>query len=98
MTEPNPFQVLEVKRSYFAQLQKHPPHTDPEGFRRLRAAYETLIAARGLASAFVDAPCATGVWVGRAATQGQMTGEDANRMNRRIPIVFWHRTVGGGRA
>ncbi|HUK66431.1 MAG TPA: J domain-containing protein [Anaeromyxobacteraceae bacterium] len=48
--------LAEVKRAYFKRLQKHPPHADPDGFRRLRAAYEALLAPRGLASAFVDAP------------------------------------------
>src|SRR5439155_9465721 len=49
--EESPFQVLgiaptldlgAVKRAYFAALTRHPPHADPEGFRRLRAAYEPL--------------------------------------------------------
>jgi hypothetical protein len=61
----NPFAVLGVaptpdagvvKRAYFAQLAKHPPHTDPAGFQRLRAAYESLQAPGGLAHAFATAP------------------------------------------
>jgi len=31
-----------IKRAYFAALQRHPPHADPEGFRRIRTAYERL--------------------------------------------------------
>lgn len=31
-----------IKRAYFTALKLHPPHQDVEGFRRLRAAYETL--------------------------------------------------------
>lgn len=31
-----------VKRGYFAALTRHPPHVDPEGFRRIREAYEVL--------------------------------------------------------
>lgn len=49
--EKSPFGVLEIaptldmaaiKRAYFAALAKHPPHSDPEGFKRIRAAYEAL--------------------------------------------------------
>ena len=35
--------LADVKRAYFAVLQKHPPHADPDGFRRIRAAYELLM-------------------------------------------------------
>jgi curved DNA-binding protein CbpA len=65
MANPDPFSVLEiaptldaaqVKRAYFAKLQKHPPHADPEGFRRLRTAYEALTAPGALALAFIVAP------------------------------------------
>lgn len=45
-----------LKRAYFAGLAKHPPHADPEGFRRLRAAYEALTAPGGLEGAFATAP------------------------------------------
>ncbi len=47
----NPFEVLglaptmdvaEIKRAYFCALGMHPPHSDPDGFRHLRAAYELL--------------------------------------------------------
>lgn len=31
-----------IKRAYFAALTRHPPHADPEGFRRVREAYERL--------------------------------------------------------
>lgn len=31
-----------IKRAYFGELQRHPPHADPEGFRRIRDAYEQL--------------------------------------------------------
>ncbi|MEM9454220.1 MAG: hypothetical protein AAGF11_08585 [Myxococcota bacterium] len=31
-----------VKQAYFAMLAESPPHTDPDGFQRIRAAYETL--------------------------------------------------------
>jgi hypothetical protein len=61
----DPFSVLEiaptmslaqVKRAYFLQLQKHPPHSDPDGFRQLRAAYESLVAPGALGLAYVTAP------------------------------------------
>ncbi len=65
MANSDPFAVLEiaptldpaqVKRAYFAGLQKHPPHADPEGFRRLRTAYETLTFPGALPLAFIAAP------------------------------------------
>jgi curved DNA-binding protein CbpA len=49
--ENGPFAILEIgptldlgviKRAYFAALTKHPPHSDPDGFKRIRAAYEAL--------------------------------------------------------
>ena len=52
MREASPFAVLgiaptrdraTIKRAYFGLLPRHPPHSDPEGFRRLRGAYETLL-------------------------------------------------------
>lgn len=61
----NPYAVLElaptrdiavVKRAYFATLTKHPPQTDPEGFRRVRDAYELLLNPAALAAAFSSAP------------------------------------------
>jgi hypothetical protein len=45
-----------VKRAYFQQLARHPPHQDPEGFRRLRSDYETLGSPGGLAAAYLAAP------------------------------------------
>lgn len=62
---PDPFAVLEieatrdlgvVKRAYFSLLPKHPPETDPLGFRRLRDAYEQLSSPRSLAAAYLSAP------------------------------------------
>jgi|GEM_PF-1714503 len=61
----SPFSVLElqptldaaaVKRAYYKQLGLHPPHSDPEGFRILRAAYEALSAPGALAAAYLNAP------------------------------------------
>lgn len=43
-----------VKRGYFQQLALHPPHQDPDGFRRLRAAYEALQEAGARAVAYLD--------------------------------------------
>ena len=31
-----------IKRAYFTALTKHPPHSDPDGFKRIRSAYEAL--------------------------------------------------------
>lgn len=35
----------EIKQAYFAQVREHPPERDPQGFKRIRAAYEKLRAA-----------------------------------------------------
>jgi len=32
----------EIKTAYFARVRAHPPERDPEGFKRVRAAYEQL--------------------------------------------------------
>ena len=32
----------EIKKAYFALVRAHPPERDPEGFRRIRAAYDRL--------------------------------------------------------
>ncbi|MFH0903048.1 MAG: hypothetical protein V2A73_20660 [Pseudomonadota bacterium] len=65
MAAEHPFAVLQieptmdmavVKRAYFAALALHPPHSDPAGFRRLRAAYEALTATGGLAAAYLSSP------------------------------------------
>ena len=31
-----------IKRAYFTALAKHPPHSDAQGFKRIRGAYEAL--------------------------------------------------------
>jgi len=47
----NPYKVLgvendaseaEIKQAYFALVREHPPEGDPDGFKRIRAAYEKL--------------------------------------------------------
>lgn len=47
----NPYKVLgiertaseaEIKQAYFALIRQNPPERDPEGFKRIRAAYEKL--------------------------------------------------------
>lgn len=45
-----------VKGAYFAALARHPPHQDPEGFQRLRRAYEALTRPGGLAVAYLSSP------------------------------------------
>ena len=46
----------QVKRAWFSALPKHPPEADPDGFRRLRDAYEQLIRPGGLMAAYAAAP------------------------------------------
>lgn len=48
-------ELTALKRGYFAALKLHPPHADPEGFRRVRAAYEALSAPGALAAAWLAA-------------------------------------------
>ena len=47
----NPYIVLgiprnaspeEVKKAYFGLIRKHPPEKDPQGFKRVRLAYDSL--------------------------------------------------------
>ena len=39
-----------IKQAYFALVREHSPERDPEGFKRIRAAYEKLRAVRDRAS------------------------------------------------
>jgi len=32
----------QIKSAYFAQVRAHPPETDPQAFKRIRAAYDRL--------------------------------------------------------
>ncbi|HLF26400.1 MAG TPA: J domain-containing protein [Anaerolineae bacterium] len=32
----------QIKTAYFTRVREHPPERDPEGFKRIRAAYEQL--------------------------------------------------------
>jgi curved DNA-binding protein CbpA len=54
LTTENPYETLglergaseaEIKQAYFNLVREHPPERDPEGFKRIRAAYEKLRAA-----------------------------------------------------
>jgi hypothetical protein len=45
-----------VKRAYFEALVRHPPHQDPEGFHRVRGAYEALTRPGALAAAYLNSP------------------------------------------
>lgn len=65
MTFDDPFAILgiaptlelgTIKRGYFAALAAHPPHRDPEAFRRVRAAYDALSSPEGRTLAFLRAP------------------------------------------
>jgi hypothetical protein len=62
---PQPFAILgisptldapAIKRGYFAALHEHPPHSDPDGFRRVRQAYEELTRAGGAIAAYMTSP------------------------------------------
>ncbi len=34
--------LLDIKTAYFKLVRQHPPESDPDGFRRIRSAYEAL--------------------------------------------------------
>lgn len=51
----NPYAVLgikrdageaEIKQAYFAKVREHSPEHDPEGFKRIRAAYDKIRSAK----------------------------------------------------
>ena len=44
-----------VKAAYFSALVEHPPHADPQGFRAIRDAYESLHG-DGIVAAYLTAP------------------------------------------
>lgn len=55
----NPYKTLginqtateaEIKHAYFNRVREHAPERDPEGFKRIRAAYEKLSAASARAA------------------------------------------------
>ncbi len=48
--------VARIKRAYFSALSRTPPHIDPEGFRRLRAAYEALTDEKTRTLRFLQTP------------------------------------------
>jgi curved DNA-binding protein CbpA len=61
----DPFDVLRcaptldegaIRRAYYAELRLHPPHQDPDGFKRLREAYEVLLDPKGRAASFLAVP------------------------------------------
>lgn len=55
-----------IKRAYYAELRNHPPHQDPDGFRRLREAYEALLDPQKRAERFLAAPVDVGAWLRRS--------------------------------
>ena len=34
--------MTDIKQAYFALVREHPPERDPDGFKRIRAAYDVL--------------------------------------------------------
>lgn len=53
---PPTLNLAAVKRAYFDALARHPPHQDPEGFQRVRSAYEVLTRPGALAAAYLTSP------------------------------------------
>jgi len=96
----SPFAVLgipatldlgQVKRAWFRALPRHPPHQDPDGFRRLRAAYEELTRPGGLAMAFAASPIDTAAtlahWNERFEARIVRLTEDARRAEADSTVI-----------
>ncbi len=89
-TDESPFGILgltptldskQVRRAYFALLQRFPPQSDPEGFGRLRRAYEQLADPESLGQAFLSAPVDLDVAIAPyEARFGQAVTEITGRM------------------
>jgi len=45
-----------VKQAYLAAVRAHPPHLDPEGFKRIRSAFERLQKPKDLARRWLEQP------------------------------------------
>jgi len=79
-----------VKHGYFAALKRHPPHLDPEGFRRIRRAYETLCRGEGLMAAYMSRPVEVGAPLSILdATTGReiATARDEQRLGDQQTLV-----------
>ena len=51
-----------IKRAYFAALKRSPPHADPEGFKRVRTAYEDLLEPTRRTMHVMSAPLDASAW------------------------------------
>lgn len=45
-----------IRTAYFRALREHPPERDPEGFRRVRAAYDAVATREGAARMWLASP------------------------------------------
>ncbi len=66
-----------IKRAYFAALRTHPPHSDPEGFARVRAAYEALQPPAGRAAMVLSAPLDVAAALRALEKRSEPVGTDA---------------------
>lgn len=100
MTNQSPFDVLSiaptpdlsaVKRAYFSLLAKHTPHQDPEGFRRLRSAYEALTAPGAIEFAYITSPVQVEAelnrWNGRFSAQLKRVAEESQQRDLVVGAV-----------
>lgn len=71
-----------IKRGYFAALAKSPPHADPEGFRRVRTAYEQLQSARARTLAYLRTPIDEAEELARFEAQWGARIEEHSRATR----------------
>lgn len=71
LTANDPYRVLglpstasqvEIKQAYFALLREHPPETDAENFKLIRAAYEKIRSAQRRAETDIFLPQAPPPW------------------------------------
>jgi hypothetical protein len=100
MSSDDPFFVLglsptldpaTIKRAYFHALSRTPPHADPQGFRRLRAAYETLSDPRALPLAWLRSPVDTEAelarWQERFGARVEAASAESRRARREARAV-----------
>jgi len=88
---PSPFERLgmaptldigAIKRAYFTALSRHPPHSDPEGFRRVREAYERLGAPAARMAAYLSSPVDIGTELSRLESWGRALADTAAQVQR----------------
>ena len=87
--------LASIKRAYFRLLSTNSPQTNPEGFKKLRAAYESLLQPEGMLRAFASAPvdiAALDQELG-ATWDGRVTDAAADASRRDDPTIDMTRLI-----